>query len=71
MILPEHTTFRRAQTDYATSITAFFSIDLKDPSGNIVPGAMEPVQIEFTADELPVIAGIIARGRQAFCDAKN
>jgi len=71
MLTPEQTTFRRAQTDDTNGITVFFSMDLTDPFGQVKVGDMEAVRVEFTPDELPVIAGIVARARALYVDGKN
>jgi hypothetical protein len=71
MLTPDQTTFRRAQTDDTSGITVFFSMDLTDPFGQVKVGDMEAVRVEFTADELPVIAGIVSRARAMYVDGKN
>lgn len=70
-ILPSHTTFRRIQTDDPTKATLFLSLDLTSPTGETVPGSMEPVEVALTEAEQLTFAGLVDRGRQAYCDQKN
>lgn len=71
MLTPDKTTFRRAQTDSPGSLEVFFSIDSTDALGRPVDGPWGSVSVEFTEQEQSVIAGIVARARQAYCDKIN
>ena len=71
MLTPEQTTFRRAQTDEADKLTMFFSVDSMDAIGRPVSSPWEAVAVTFTEEEATVIAAIVARARQLFCDKIN